>query len=252
MENASCIFYAENSVKGDRSSEDLLAHEIAHQWFGDMASEKSFAHLWLSEGFATYLTNIYLENKYGKEAMIQRLQKDREEVIKFAKTSFRAVVDSTKDLMSLLNANSYQKGGWILHMLRNEVGDTIFQKIIETYYNQYKGGNAETRDFEAIAEKVSGKELTWFFHQWLYGPGIPQLLFRKTITREGVQLTVEQQQKNVYQFTLPIYIETSGTKSKTGHFRISERTKTFLLSKDEKAKIRIDPDCTLLFEEIKK
>ncbi|MDB5207395.1 MAG: family metallopeptidase, partial [Flavisolibacter sp.] len=155
MENASAIFYAESSVTGDRSSEDLMAHEIAHQWFGDMASEKSFAHVWLSEGFATYFTNLYWKAKYGKDAMIRRLQKDREEVILFAKTSTHAVVDSTKDLMSLLNANSYQKGGWVLHMLRSEVGDTTFQKIIQSYYNQYKGSNADTRDFEAVAEKIS-------------------------------------------------------------------------------------------------
>src|SRR5207249_666261 len=72
MENASAIFYAENSVNGERTSEDLLAHEIAHQWFGDMASETSFEHLWLSEGFATYFTDLYFEKKYGKEAMVTR------------------------------------------------------------------------------------------------------------------------------------------------------------------------------------
>lgn len=175
MENASAIFYAESSVTGDRSSEDLLAHEIAHQWFGDMASEKSFAHLWLSEGFATFLTNYYFEKKYGKEAAAERWKKDREEVIAFSKQSSSPVVDSTKNLMSLLNANSYQKGGWVLRMLRYEVGDSVFQKIIQTYYSQYKGGNAETRDFEAVAEKVSGKELTWFFNQWLYQPKLPKV-----------------------------------------------------------------------------
>lgn len=175
MENASAIFYAESSVTGDRSSEDLLAHEIAHQWFGDMASEKSFAHLWLSEGFATYLTNFYFEKKYGKQAAMERWKKDREQVIAFSKQASTPVVDTTKNLMSLLNANSYQKGAWVLRMLREEVGDTTFQKIIQAYYHQYKGGNAETRDFEAIVEKVSGKELTWFFDQWLYQPKLPKV-----------------------------------------------------------------------------
>lgn len=213
MENASAIFYAESSVTGDRSEEDLMAHEIAHQWFGDMASEKSFAHVWLSEGFATYLTNLYWEAKYGKEAMQERLKKDREEVIAFAKTSTHAVVDSTKDLMSLLNANSYQKGGWVLHMLRNEVGDTTFQKIIQTYYNQYKGGNADTRDFEAVAEKVSGKELTWFFDQWLYQPEIPKLKFVKTKTKEGVKLIVTQLQEPVFNLRLSLLVGQKGNLS---------------------------------------
>src|SRR5579875_4090887 len=100
MENASCIFYAEESVTGDRRWEDVLAHEIAHQWFGDMASEKSFAHLWLSEGFATYLTDYYIENKYGKDSANKRLQKERQQVIEFDKANNHPVVDSTTDLMS--------------------------------------------------------------------------------------------------------------------------------------------------------
>jgi aminopeptidase N len=70
MENASAIFYSESSVTGKGGVEDLLAHEIAHQWFGDMVSEKSFAHLWLSEGFATYFTDLYFEKKYGKDSAV--------------------------------------------------------------------------------------------------------------------------------------------------------------------------------------
>jgi len=175
MENASCIFYNEDYVTGKRQHEDVMAHEIAHQWFGDMVSEKSFAHLWLSEGFADYLEHYYFEKKYGEEAARKKWESAREEVIAFASYSSKAVVDSTEDLMSLLNANSYKKGAWVLRMLRFEVGDSVFQKIIRTYYNQYKGGNAETRDFETVAEKVSGKELTWFFDQWLYQGGIPTI-----------------------------------------------------------------------------
>jgi len=78
LENASAIFYYENSVKGKRDEESLIAHEIAHQWFGNMATEKSFHHLWLSEGFATYMTHLYLESKYGNSILKARLQADRE------------------------------------------------------------------------------------------------------------------------------------------------------------------------------
>jgi aminopeptidase N len=251
MENASAIFYAESSVTGNRSEEDLMAHEIAHQWFGDAASEKSFAHVWLSEGFATYFTNLYWEHKYGKEAMIKRLKKDREDVILFAKTSTRAVVDATKDLMSLLNAYSYQKGGWILHMLRSEVGDTTFQKIIQAYYNQYKGSNADTRDFEAVAEKISGKELTWFFDQWLYRPGIPKIFTQKVIDKKGISIIIEQRQKEPYQFTLPVVIEPSNTKGMVRFLQITNHKHTFLLSSDKKAAINFGLQDVLLFEEVK-
>jgi aminopeptidase N len=111
-------------VNGKRSVEPTIAHEIVHQWFGDMASEKTFAHLWLSEGFANYLTNIYWEHKYGKEEANKRLIEEREKVISFSRINNLPVVDSISELMDLLNANSYQKGSWVLHMLRAEGGDT--------------------------------------------------------------------------------------------------------------------------------
>lgn len=250
MENASAIFYAENSVTGDRREEDLMAHEIAHQWFGDAASEKSFTHVWLSEGFATYFTNLYWEKKYGKEAMANRLKEDREQVIEFAKTWLRPVVDSSKDLMSLLNANSYQKGSWVLHMLRNEVGDTVFQKIIRTYYNQYKNGNADSRDFEAVAEKVSGKELTPFFNQWLYQPGVPQLKVEwKRVNDKTLSITVRQTGKQVYRFPLAVGAVGSG---KTGLIKVlpittASETFTWALSEEPKNLV-LDPETALLFE----
>ena len=251
MENASAIFYAESSVTGDRSSEDLMAHEIAHQWFGDMASEKSFAHLWLSEGFATYFTHLYLEKKYGKEAMIKRLKKDRDEVIAFSKTSTHAVVDSTKDLMSLLNANSYQKGGWILHMLRAEVGDTTFRKIIQAYYNQYKGSNADTRDFEGVAEKVSGKELTWFFDQWLYRPGIPGLNLSWKYKNGNVEvLHPGNHKESEFNLLTDLLFVYRNGKSEKHVLQLESRGHALVKipSKEKPLKIILDPEARLLFE----
>src|SRR4030095_5591627 len=103
------------------------------------------------------------------------MKKDREEIIAFAKESRQPVVDSTSALMRLLNPNSYQKGGWILHMLRRQLGDSVFHKIIRSYYAAYAGKNADTRDFQMICEKISGKDLDSFFDQWLYTPGIPKI-----------------------------------------------------------------------------
>ena len=251
MENASCIFYEENSVTGTRSCEDLLAHEIAHQWFGDMATEKSFAHLWLSEGFATYFTDLYVEHKYGRESFLKRLKKERAEAVAFAQKSTHPVVDTTSDLMSLLNANSYQKGAWVLHMLRQEVGDSTFHKIMQTYYNRYKGSNADTRDFEAVAEKISGKSLKWFFDQWLYRPGLPQLKITVINSSQGVRLTVEQLQKELYRFKLPVSVESTTTKEMVTTLFIKERTQSVLLSRGKLMKIIVDPECTVLFNEIK-
>ncbi len=129
MENASCIFYAENSVTGKGKAEDLMAHEIAHQWFGNSVTENDWHHIWLSEGFATYLTAVYQEKTYGKEKLDETMKSARDRVIGFYLRSPRPVVDTTvTDLMKLLNANSYQKGAWVLHMLRRELGDDLFWK----------------------------------------------------------------------------------------------------------------------------
>jgi aminopeptidase N len=249
MENASAIFYFEGSVTGKDRVEDLLAHEIAHQWFGDMVSEKSFAHLWLSEGFATYLTDIYWQHKYGEKGFNDRMQREREELIQFARSNNHPVVDSVSPYMDLLNANSYQKGGWVLHMLRKELGDSAFHKVIQRYYQQYKGGNADTRDFEAVAEKVSGRDLKWFFDQWLYRPGVPKLTLEWKADGNKIKAHLKQITNQVYQFPLEV-----GIVSATGKMILQ---KLEVKSKEEElkieapfapAKIIIDPGTNLLFE----
>jgi aminopeptidase N len=249
MENASAIFYAEESVAGNRSYEEVLVHEIAHQWFGDMASESSFAHLWLSEGFATYFTDLYYEYTYGKEAAVKRLEKERRKVIAFMHSGSHAVVDSTSDLMSLLNANSYEKGGWVLHMLRQQVGDSIFHKIIQTYYQQYKGSNAQTRDFERIAESVSGKNLQSFFDQWLYTPGVPKLMVNWKADGNDIKISITQQQKYIYQFPLGILIATSNGKQEIHPVNVSSKlTEVKLNLKSKPVKLVLDPATNLLYE----
>ena len=176
LENASAIFYYENSV-GSPGIESLMAHEIAHQWFGDAATETQWQHLWLSEGFATYMTLCYLENKYGPDTLKKSLVKDRQKVIEFEKKRYTPVIDTSvrNDYMQLLNPNSYEKGGWVLHMLRRSLGDTLFWKGIAAYYKDYRNRNASTADFERVMDSVSGKDLHVFFHQWLEQPGHPQL-----------------------------------------------------------------------------
>ncbi|HTI59983.1 M1 family metallopeptidase [Mucilaginibacter sp.] len=205
LENAGCIFYYENSV-GDRSLEELMAHEIAHQWFGDAATEKSFAHLWLSEGFATYMTNVYLENKYGEDILKQRLIADRADVFAFEKTRFTPVVDTAvkDDFMQLLNPNSYKKGGWVLHMLRRKLGEEKFWKGIREYYEKYNGGNANTDDFQAVMQKAGEQPLEQFFKQWLYTPGHLQLSAKWAYDPAEKMVTIEvgQVQNNLYEFTL--------------------------------------------------
>jgi aminopeptidase N len=252
MENASAIFYEELSASSDDNIESLMAHEIAHQWFGDMASEKSFPHLWLSEGFATYLTHIYLESKYGTDSLNKRMQNDRDEIIAFAKESNRSVVDSVSPLMKLLNTNSYQKGGWILHMLRRQLGDTVFHRIIRNYYATYAGKNADTRDFEKICEAESGKDLRVFFDQWLYSPGLPKLDVQWKYDEENkkVLLTIHQSQHKLFAFPLEIEIWTGGSGTTIQQIQ-SVTTQDLQVSFPVTAKplqVILDPYTCLLFE----
>jgi aminopeptidase N len=251
MENASAIFYFENSVNGHRNDESLLSHEIVHQWFGDMATEKSFPHLWLSEGFATYLTHIYIESKYGTDSLNHEMKNDRVAIIGFAKDSNKPVVDSTSPLMSLLNANSYQKGGWVLHMLRRQLGDTVFHQIIRNYYTAYAGKNADTRDFQKICEETSGKNLQTFFQQWLYTPGLPKLdvQWKQDEKAGAIVITVTQLQDNLFQFPLDIQIETASGKSQEKTLSITQKKESFTInSKEKSVKLNLDPHTSLLFE----
>ena len=250
LENANTIFYSEGSVGGKRKSESLIVHEIAHQWFGNMATEKTFAHLWLSEGFATYMTILYMENKYGRDTAVKMLQQDRREVIAHAKTSNRPVVDSTHNYMELLNANSYQKGGWILHMLRSELGDTVFWLAISRYYRTYAGKTADTDDLRKIFESVSGKKLETFFRQWLYTPGIPQLDITWSDINMGKQVSIHFKQLQDLPFHLKMdvnFLTESGIIRKTIEFNTKEKFLKYSLPAKTIA-VEIDPHTNLLID----
>ena len=176
MENSGCIFYHENSVTGRGRVESLLAHEIAHQWFGDAVTEKDWHHVWLSEGFATYLTSVYMDSKPGNNYLKGGMERSRRRVIESFKRDPKPVIDtSVTDLRRLLNTNSYQKGAWILHMLRNEIGDEAFWSGMRLYYADYKNKNALSEDFMVCMEKSCDRDLKQFFNQWLYQPGHPVL-----------------------------------------------------------------------------
>jgi aminopeptidase N len=249
MENASAIFYFEQSVTGKRTIEDLLAHEIAHQWFGNMVTEKSFNHLWLSEGFATYMTNIYLESQYGPDSMARRMQGERNQVAAFAQNSAMPVIDTTSDYMQLLNANSYQKGGWILHMLRHTVGNDAFHKIIQEYYKRYAGKNANSDDFITLAQEVCRKPLAPMLNQWLRKPGLPVLniSWKYNTARKAVILSVEQTQPVLFSFPLEVLIKTEkGDIFKTVNIS-AQKSKFTLPSINMATALQFDPGTNLLW-----
>lgn len=254
MENAGAIFYPEKRVAGTRRMDETVVHEIVHQWFGNSATETDFSHIWLSEGFATYLTNLYFEEKYGKERLHKMLVEQKRRVIYYYKRRQVPVVDSlTSDYMSLLNPNSYQKGAWVLHMLRKELGDDLFWQVLKTYYESYKYSNASTEDFKEVAEKVSGKELDTFFSQWLYQPGHPIIDFSWKQDKNELKLKLIQLQKSkeVFKFNVELKINYTDNSSEivSLELRNKETFQKVKLKKEQKIKeIIIDPNYWLLYE----
>lgn len=245
LENAGAIFYFEKSVSSP-GIESLMAHEIAHQWFGDCVTETKWQHLWLSEGFATYMTHCYLENKYGEDTLKKGMQKDRATLIAYEKKRMTPVVDTAikEDYMQLLNPNSYEKGGWVLHMLRRRIGDSLFWKGISTYYNTYRNKNASSEDFEKIIETVGGQDLHTFFHQWLYTAGHPNIHISWKYDPDKKMLLIDLTQTQEQPFEFPLDYSTDGTLH---HINIRDKTTHVELPLAEKpTHFTSDPNVDLL------
>ena len=252
LENAGCIFYSENSVTGQGRAESLIAHEIAHQWFGNSVTENNWHHIWLSEGFATYLTSVYMEMNYGKEKLEEEMKSARERVIRTYERAPAPVVDTTvTNLMRLLGANSYQKGSWVLHMLRIKLGEENFWKGMRLYYARFRNGNAMTEDFRKVMEEVSGQELSGFFHQWLYIPGQPDLKIRSEAgNRPGeIDIIIEQTQHSLFTFNLDIML-----KDKKGErvviIPVDQKITKISTEAEPDAELIPDPHVKLLFRRV--
>ena len=173
MENASAIFYSEQAIANGRNIEGTVSHEIAHQWFGDAVTEASWHHLWLSEGFATYFGAQFFEAADGVEAFRERMEESRRRVVS-SDDVHRPIYDpAVTDLFALLNDNNYPKGGWVLHMLRGILGDEAFFSGIREYYRRHLHDAVLTEDFRDVMEEASGRDLDWFFQQWIYQAGFP-------------------------------------------------------------------------------
>ncbi|HFC01097.1 MAG TPA: M1 family peptidase [Phaeodactylibacter sp.] len=253
MENASNIFYFENSVTGKGEEESLIAHEVAHQWFGNSVSEKNWYHIWLSEGFATYGANLYLENKYGRAKMVENLKAERKMILDYVKSNPAPIVNKTiTNWNKLLTTHVYQRASFVLHMLRREVGETAFWNGLRNYYAAYRGKNTLTKDFQKVMEQASGKKLDTFFEQWMYRSEIPQLeMTWKKTKRKRLQLHLQQLQ-NGAAFDFPLDVEAvnaDGTCSKKWTVRISQKDQTINLKcKFMPKEVILDGATWLLFE----
>jgi len=190
-----------------RFAEYLVAHELAHQWFGDYVTCEDFHHIWMNEGFATYSEALWLEGQYGEAQYHSDMS---------TKKYFGAgtvYVPDTGDVGRIFNYGlSYAKGSWVLHMLRHVVGDATFFNIFQAYYNDvnHQYGTVTTEQFRDICETVSGMDLDWYFQQWIYEEYYPEYSFSWTTAQNGgswdLSLTIDQLQSG-YLFKMPVDIE---------------------------------------------
>jgi aminopeptidase N len=232
--------------------EDVIAHEIAHQWFGDSVTESTWADLWLSEGFATYFAGLFIEKHEGDEAFREFMQDAATRYFAFEKQRNVPIHDTeTLDLMKLLNPNNYEKGAWVLHMLHRRLGDEAFFKGLRDYYNAHREANATTEDLRVALEKSSGKNLKQFFARWIYGAGHP--IYELSSERKGKSLTIflkQTQPGEAFLDPVPIQFTVNGEKKIETVYPKGKLTSISISTKADSSSLQVDPEGTLLKEVI--
>jgi aminopeptidase N len=225
METSSAIFYGEDLVNGKRDERirNIVIHEIAHQWFGNAVTETTWDDAWLSEGFATFFTLLFIENEYGKEEYKKGIIKAKKTVfdLSLKLPDFSIVGNRTAEKEAVTNGLTYQKGAWILHMLRDFLGEKSFQKGIHAYYKKYYNSNTTTDEFRIEMEKASGKDLKLFFKQWLYQPINPTInaVWKYDPAAKKIVLQLTQSQSGDYLFNTPVEI---------GYYKLGATSPTIL------------------------
>jgi aminopeptidase N len=222
MENPAAIFYYDRAFRrADGIGDGLIAHETAHQWFGDAVTEREWAHAWLSEGLATFFAALWSQHAHGDSAYRAEMSQIRRQVIESKVAGGRAVIDSVEtDPNRLLNANTYQKGGFVLHMLRTQLGDSAFFAGLRAYYAAHKNGNALTQDLQRALEGSSHRSLGWFFDQWLRRPGWAELKTSWQWDAATQHVTLEVEQGSRFgAYRLPLTIDV--TRADGSHQRVT-------------------------------
>lgn len=262
MENVTATTQADNEIlnRADEapqtSADNLVSHELSHQWFGDLVTCKDWSQAWLNEGFATFMEASFKEHEAGHDAYLFELRNDartymREDTARYRRplvyNRYRAPID-------LFDATLYQKGALVLHMLRGIVGDETFWRALNLYLKENEYRNVETADLQRAFEKVSNRKLDWFFDQWVMKAGYPELRVRYVYDAAAKRLTLNVAQTQTPDditpavFRLPVEIElATANSSRTEKIEITGREQSFTFSMDgEPRMIRFDKDSRIL------
>ena len=257
MEAATALMYSENAVTGDRPVRwrNVVIHEIAHQWFGNAVTESEWDDVWLSEGFATYFTLLFREHAYGRDDFVTGLRQAAERVNAWyaENPDYRIVHDGLEDMSRVTSVATYQKGAWVLHMLRKRVGDEAFQRGIRTYYARHLNGTASTDDLMRAMEDASGDDLQPFFDQWLRHGGNP--VFAGSWGYDADAGTVRVDLRQVQEtglFRMPleigIYAGRDRLPAQVVTVEVDAASHSFVIPVDAPpSDVRLDPDAWALF-----
>ena len=256
MEAASAILYSDKSVTGQRTArwQTVIVHEIAHQWFGNSVTEASWDDVWLSEGFATYFTSLFVEYADGHDAFIDSMTNARDQVFKFydEHPDYRIIHEDLDDMTQVTTRQIYNKGAWTLHMLRNLIGDEQWWAGIQNYYRKYMNSHASTADFRAEMELACGCDLTQFFEQWLYQGGNIVLdgSWRYDEGTGSVDVTLRQVQDDGFEFSADVEIglyERAGSLPTIHHLALGPKGGRLTIPVSARpAGVVIDPNTVLL------
>ena len=236
-------------------TEDLLVHELAHQWFGDKVTCKTWNDIWLNEGFATYSEAVYFEGEYGKQSYDDFINSEMSNAKMDSLNSVYVNDISSVDRIFRYQT-SYAKGGLVLHMLRGIVGDSTFFTILRTYASdpRYAYNSASTSDFEALADSISGQDLSYFFNEWIYGVDFPRYkyswIYNNTVENNyQVTLTLNQESRlNPQFFTMPIQLKiiTDSGDTTVTVFNDKQSQDFNVVIKGKPAQVVIDPNNYIL------
>ena len=253
-EHATNIFYGEKGVTAGNAP---VVHETAHQWFGDAVTESDWNDVWLSEGFATYFTLLYTEHAAGRDAFLAGLRRSRNGVLQLEKVQPNTPVVHVKfDESGADGPNNqlvYQKGGWTLHMLREQIGTDAFWRGIRLYYQAHMNGLASTADLRGAMEQASGQDLSWFFRQWLTRSGVPIVegTWRYDAAARQVVVTITQvQTADPYRFQMGVgIIQSTGAAPRVVYAQVTGRETSIAIPADAApASVVFDPNVALLAE----
>jgi aminopeptidase N len=245
-EHATAIFYGESSVTTQPAT-NLVAHEIAHHWFGNSVTEKDWDDVWLSEGFATYFTLLCTEHYEGRDAFVAGLKRSRDSIFALQEKlpGVAIIHDNLSDMKKVTNRIIYEKGAWTLHMLRAQMGTDAFWTGIREYYRRYRDSNASTDDFRRVMEETGHTDLAWFFQQWLKRPGTPVVAGSWHYDQQARRVEIDLAQTQPGEpYRLPLEIGISGHIEK---IELLQKQQHFSIAADkEPLDVQLDPNTWML------